>query len=295
MEKTPVQRGRFAPSPSGKMHLGNALAMLLAWLDARKTGAEIVFRMEDLDPLRSSRESAQGIAKQLKALMLDWDEGYPAAGYSQSERTALYDEAFERFYSRGMVYPCYCTRSERLAHEPCRCKTLSTSERHALEASGRRPAWKMIAPDKIIRFRDGHYGEQSEDLAGSGDFIIKRSDGVYAYQLAVSVDDAAMGITRVVRGRDLLPSTARQIWLIGELGGTVPEYIHAPLIVSGGGKLSKRNGDTGVDALLKTHSPREIIGFLAKAVGLSDGAPASPVELLDGFEWDKIRKDDIIM
>lgn len=307
MYKHQAETGRFAPSPSGQLHIGNLASSLLAWLDAKSAGANLIFRMEDLDPERSSEESKKSIVHSLKALGLDWDEGYPDEGYSQSERSEKYDEVFDILLRRDLLYPCYCSRSERLAasaphpdeqrHDPgCKCRYLTSFQRRELEQSGRKAAWKIKVPDKIISFRDGHYGEFSENLADSGDFIIKRSDGVYAYQLAVSFDDMDMGITRVVRGRDLLSSTAKQIWLIGELGGAAPQYYHAPLIVgSDGRKLSKRYGELGADALLEKQSPEEIIGCLAKLLGISDGKTESAAELLNGFDWAKVKKSDILI
>ena len=307
MYKTGTERGRFAPSPSGQLHMGNLASCLLAWLDARSAGAGLVFRMEDLDPERSSRRSEDSIFASLRALGLDWDEGYPCEGYSQSERSDKYDEVFELLLRRGLLYPCYCSRSERLAATAphpgesgrdtgCRCRYLSAAQRQDLERTGRKAAWKIKVPDETISFRDGHYGEFSENLADGGDFIIKRSDGVYAYQLAVSFDDMDMGITRVVRGRDLLPSTAKQIWLIQTLGGTAPQYYHAPLIAAADGrKLSKRCGDLGAEALLKRYSPEELLGCLGGALGIADGRPMSAAELLSSFDWAKVKKVDILI
>ena len=289
------------------MHLGNLAACLLAWLDIRKLGGRLIFRMEDLDPERSSAEFAQNIASALTRLGLNWDEGYPAAGYSQGERTALYEDVFGQLLKKDMLYPCYCSRSERLAAsaphpgEPrtdpgCKCRHFSAAQRRELEAAGRCPAWKIKVPDKTISFTDGHYGSFSEKLADSGDFIIKRSDGVFAYQLAVSFDDMDMGIDRVVRGRDLLSSTARQIWLISELGGTAPQYCHAPLLVTDGSrKLSKRFGDLNTDALLERYSPEELLGYIAGLLGISDGSAESADRLLERFSWDSVARDDIII
>lgn len=307
MDITGNNTGRYAPSPSGVMHLGNLAACLLAWLDIRKLGGRLIFRMEDLDPERSSAEFAQNIASALTRLGLNWDEGYPDAGYSQGERTALYEDVFGQLLRKDMLYPCYCSRSERLAASAphpgeqrtdpgCKCRHFSAAQRRGLEAAGRRPAWKIKVPDKTISFTDGHYGSFSENLAESGDFIIKRSDGVFAYQLAVSFDDMDMGIDRVVRGRDLLSSTARQIWLISELGGTAPQYCHAPLLVTDGSrKLSKRFGDLNTDALLKRYSPEELLGYIAGLLGISDGSAESAGSLLEHFSWDSVAKDDIII
>lgn len=307
MDITGNNTGRYAPSPSGVMHLGNLAACLLAWLDIRKLGGRLIFRMEDLDPERSSAEFAQNIASALTRLGLNWDEGYPDAGYSQGERAALYEDVFGLLLKKDMLYPCYCSRSERLAasaphpgeqrSDPgCKCRHFSAAQRRELEAAGRRPAWKIKVPDKTISFTDGHYGSFSENLAESGDFIIKRSDGVFAYQLAVSFDDMDMGIDRVVRGRDLLSSTARQIWLISELGGTAPQYCHAPLLVTDGSrKLSKRFGDLNTDALLERYSPEELLGYIAGLLGISDGSAESADSLLERFSWDSVAKDDIII
>lgn len=307
MYKHNSKNGRFAPSPSGQLHMGNLASFLLAWLDARCAGGGLIFRMEDLDPDRSSKKSEESIAHALEVFGLDWDEGYPDAGYSQSERSEKYDVVFDLLLRRDLLYPCYCSRSERLAasaphpgeqrHDPgCKCRYLTASERRLLDKSGRKAAWKIKVPDKTICFCDGHYGEFSENLADSGDFIIKRSDGVYAYQLAVSFDDMDMGITRVVRGRDLLSSTARQIWLIETLGGSVPQYYHAPLIVGADGrKLSKRCGELSAEALLAKHSPEELLGHLAGLLGLTDGSCESAVGLLEFFDWTRVRKNDILI
>lgn len=307
MDITGNNTGRYAPSPSGVMHLGNLAACLLAWLDIRKLGGRLIFRMEDLDPERSSAEFAQNIASALTRLGLNWDEGYPDAGYSQGERAALYEDVFGQLLKKDMLYPCYCSRSERLAASAphpgeqrtdpgCKCRHFSAAQRRELEAAGRRPAWKIKVPDKTISFTDGHYGSFSENLAESGDFIIKRSDGVFAYQLAVSFDDMDMGIDRVVRGRDLLSSTARQIWLISELGGTAPQYCHAPLLVTDGSrKLSKRFGDLNTGSLLERYSPEELLGYIAGLLGISDGSAESAGSLLERFSWDSVAKDDIII
>lgn len=302
-----MKTGRFAPSPSGILHLGNIMSSLLAWLDIRQRGGHLVFRMEDLDPDRSFIKFEKRIAYDLTYLGLNWDSGYGFDKlHSQSNRTALYEDAFEQFKKKGLVYPCYCSRNQRLAasaphaveyHDSsCACIHLSAQERLNLEASGKKPAWKIKVPDKTIGFTDGHYGNFSENLIDSGDFIIKRSDGVFAYQLAVSYDDMTMDINRVVRGRDLLSSTARQIFLINELGGTAPTYCHSPLIVTADGrKMSKRNGDMSMEILRKKYSAEEILGQLAKMLNLSDGKPISATELIDLFSWDKIPENDIII
>ena len=301
--------GRFAPSPSGYMHMGNLLAMLLAWLDVRALGGRLIFRMEDLDPARSKPEYIEALARDLRWLGLDWDEGFPDPAYAQSRRAELYAEAFGRLREKGLVYPCYCTRAERLAvasapHEGeavfdpgCRCSRMTEAERSEMEKTGRRPAWKIRAPDADIALQDGHYGMVIRNPArDGGDFIVRRADGVFAYQLAVSVDDMLMGVTRVVRGRDLLSSAPKQKWLIETLGGTAPQYIHAPLLRSGEGKLSKRLGSLSTEVLRKTLAPEQVIGRLAHLCGLAEtDAPVAARELISGFSWERVKTEDIVV
>ena len=301
--------GRFAPSPSGSLHLGNLLAMLLAWLDCRALGGRLIFRMEDLDPGRSRPEHIAAMAEDLRWLGLDWDEGWPDPAYAQSRRTARYDAAFALLEERGLVYPCWCSRASRLAaasapapgeadRDPgCPCHRLTVEERQArLAAGGRAPAWKLRAPAERVELLDGHYGIQSRDLQrDDGDFILRRSDGAYAYQLAVSVDDMEMGVTRVVRGRDLLSSAPRQKWLIQTLGGRAPDYCHAPLLLDAdGGKLSKRRGSLSIAELRRELSPEELVGRLARLAGLREtDAPVTPYALLEHFDWARVPTADI--
>lgn len=298
--------GRFAPSPSGYMHMGNLLAMLLAWLDCRALRGQMILRVEDLDPDRSRPEYINALGEDLRWLGLDWDEGWPDPAYSQSRRSVLYEDAFRDLERRGLVYPCYCTRAQRLAASAphpgeqhrdagCRCAHLTAAERSALDISGRRPAWKVRVPDETVTVADGHYGVIAQNLAlDVGDFIIRRADGVFAYQLAVSVDDMLMGVTRVVRGRDLLSSAPRQAWLIRTLGGTPPDFCHTPLLTSQDGKLSKRLGSLSTQVLRQTHTPEDVLGRLACLAGLrSAPEPVTAMELLHGFSWDRVVKDDI--
>ncbi len=298
--------GRFAPSPSGYMHWGNLLAMLLAWLDVRAQGGELIFRMEDLDPARSKPRYVEALGEDLRWLGLDWDRGWPEAGFAQSDRTALYEDAFYFLRERGLVYPCWCSRSERLAaasaphpgeseFDPgCRCARLSEHERAA--RMHERHAWKLRAPDAVIAVEDGHYGLLRQNPAREGgDFVIRRADGVFAYQLAVSVDDMLMGVTRVVRGRDLLSSAPRQKWLIETLGGAAPAYCHCPLLVDAGGKLSKRLGSQSTERLRLDCRPEEVVGRLAYLCGLTDRyEPCAARELLPVFSWDKVAREDIV-
>ena len=298
--------GRFAPSPSGYMHLGNLLSMLLAWLDSRALGGRLIFRMEDLDPDRSRPEYVQAMADDLHWLGLDWDEGWPDPAYHQSHRFDLYEDAFLTLRRRDLVYPCYCTRAQRLAASAphpgedhrdagCPCQRLTAAERAALEADRRRPAWKIRVPDETVTVTDGHYGTVCQNLARDvGDFILRRSDGVFAYQLAVTVDDMLMGVTRVVRGRDLLDSAPRQAWLIRTLGGTAPDFCHGPLLTSPDGKLSKRLGSLSTQVLRQTHTPETVLGQLAQMAGLRPTPdPVTAQELLRDFSWDRVVREDI--
>ena len=304
-----VIRGRFAPSPSGRMHLGNLFSALLAWLSVRSAGGVMVLRMEDLDPDRCRREYAGQLAGDLRWLGLDWDEGYEAGGphgpYLQSERTELYAAAFRSLEERGLIYPCFCTRAQRLAASAphrgdgqetgCRCKYLTETERAAL-ARTRRPAWRLTVPDREISFTDGLQGPCSENLLRDcGDFILRRSDGVYAYQLAVVFDDGDMGISQVVRGRDLLDSTPRQLYLYELLGLTPPEFYHVPLLLAPDGRrLSKRERDLDMGALRQRFTPAELTGLLAFWAGQLDRPePVTPAELAKAFDWKKVPRADI--
>ena len=301
------ETGRFAPSPSGYLHMGNLLSLLLAWLDCRSRGGRLLFRMEDLDPARSKAVYRDAMAEDLRWLGLDWDEGWPDGAFAQSARGAYYEAAFAQLAQKELVYPCWCTRAERLAaasaphpgeaeHDPgCPCLRLSRKARAERERSGRSPAWKLRAPDLLVRVEDGHYGPLEQNLArDAGDCILRRADGVFAYQLAVSVDDLLMGVTRVVRGRDLLSSAPRQRWLIETLGGKAPAYCHGPLLTEGEGKLSKRLGSLSTQALRQSCSPEALIGRLAFLCGLIDREePLRARELLPLFSWDRVRREDI--
>lgn len=286
------------------------MSSMLAWLDVRSQNGTLVFRLEDLDPARSEKKYADLMAEDLSWLGLDWDEGWfpeKGAAFSQGQRTTYYEEAFKKLKDKGLIYPCYCSRAQRLAAsaphpgEPydssCGCRYLSIDQRKQLEDKGRKPAWKVIVPDREISFEDRHYDHQKENLLQQGDFIIRRSDGIFAYQLAVSVDDSLMGINSVVRARDLMSSSFRQIWLIEELGFTAPVYAHAPLLVSTEGrKLSKREGDLNMETLREIYQPEEIIGHMAFMSGLIDRyQPISAKELVPSFSWDKIKKDDVVI
>lgn len=308
-EKKKTVRGRFAPSPSGRMHLGNLFAALLTWLDVRSLGGEMLLRMEDLDPDRCRPEYARQLAEDLNWLGLDWDLGWPDEKFCQSRRTDHYEAAFQKLKEKGLLYPCYCSRKDLLAasapHEsdgqhvyPGRCRNLTAAEQIALERAGRRPAWRIRVPEETVSFRDKNYGPVTEELARDcGDFILRRSDGIFAYQLAVAADDGAMAINRVVRGRDLLSSTARQIWLIGMLGEEPPEYCHVPLLAAGDGRrLSKRERDLDMGVLRRVTTPEKLTGFLAWTARLiPKPEPLTPRELVGEFSWDKVGREDRIV
>lgn len=292
--------GRFAPSPSGRMHLGNVFSALMAWLSVRSAGGTMVLRIEDLDPDRCRPEYAEQLKDDLRWLRLDWDtEQTP-----QSRRTEAYRERFERLREMGLVYPCYCSRGElHAASAPHAsdgnviyagtCRNLTEEER---AGKTRRPAWRLIVPDEEFAFHDGLQGEYRENLAREcGDFIIRRSDGVYAYQLAVVTDDAEAGVTQIVRGRDLLSSTPRQIYLQRLLGLPTPEYYHVPLLVAPDGRrLSKREHDLDMGALRERYTPEALLGCLAQLSGLRPTAePVMAGELADGFSLNFAAKENI--
>jgi glutamyl-tRNA synthetase len=273
-------------------------AALLAWLSAKSRGGEIVLRIEDLDPARSRREYAEAIMDDLKWLGLSWDR----RAEDQSRRGAAYREALARLDT----YPCYCSRKELLAASAPhasdgfrvysgRCRTLTQTEKNALAEGGRRPAWRIAVPAETIEFVDGNFGPQSEVLdRDRGDFILRRSDGVYAYQLAVTADDGAMGVNRVVRGWDLLSSTPRQIWLMEKLGYEVPTYCHAPLLCSPDGRrLSKRDRDLDMGVLRQRYTPEELVGYLACTAGIIDRPESvKPYDLVKEFSWEKVGTRD---
>ena len=295
-------KGRFAPSPTGRMHLGNVFSALLSWLSAKSRGGKWLLRIEDIDPQRSRREYADLIMDDLRWLGLDWDEG----PYWQSERGEIYEHYLEVLKSKGLTYPCYCTRADILAtqapHESDGRVVYKGTCRNLPPGSRRGPAalrMKVPAAGKgIVSFVDGHYGCQAVDLATHcGDFIVRRKDGAWAYQLAVVVDDALMGITEVVRGRDLLLSSPQQIYLARQLGFTPPSFTHLPLLCNAAEqRLSKRDRSLDMEQLRLRRSPEEIIGFLAHVCGLqSTSRPMSPAELLPIFEWSKVPLEDIFI
>ncbi|MBS2030013.1 MAG: tRNA glutamyl-Q(34) synthetase GluQRS [Deltaproteobacteria bacterium] len=286
-------RGRFAPSPTGELHVGNARTALLAWLQVRALGGKFVMRVEDLDPARAVKGSMERQLHALKALGIDWDEGPdvggPFAPYVQSERLEIYRDAIAKLRAAGRIYPCYCSRAEiaRIAHAPHAgdegprypgtCRDLSEAERKEREASGRKPSLRFRVEPGEVEFVDllaGRYVQNVDEVVG--DFVVQRADGVFAYQLAVVVDDAAMGITHVLRGDDLLASAPRQIQLYRALGAAPPEFAHVGLVVGPTGeRLSKRDGPVSVSAMLDQGAdPSRIRRELCAMSGVS-GEPAS--------------------
>ena len=298
--------GRYAPSPSGRMHLGNLLCCLLAWLSAKSKGGQVLLRIEDLDAQRCPRVYADAIIDDLAWLGLAADGPQPPV--YQSERSAIYRQYYDKLAARGLTYPCFCSRSQlHAASAPHRsdgqvvytgtCRGLTPAQA-AEKARTKAPAWRVRVPDEEIAFVDGHLGPYAENLARDcGDFYLRRADGVFAYQLAVVVDDALMGVTEVVRGADLLSSTPRQLWLYRELGLTPPAFYHLPLLLDHEGRrLSKRDGDQSLEHLRARYAPEEVIGKLAFAAGLQPTPrPAAPADLARTFDWAQVPKHDIFL
>ena len=303
--------GRFAPSPSGRMHLGNAFSALLAWLSVRSAGGEMVLRLEDLDPQRCKRDYADQIEADYQWLGLDWDRGGSMGGleYYQSNRSTIYAEYLERLRQNGLIYPCFCTRNQLHAASAPHgtdgtviyagtCRNLTEAEQ-AERARTRTPALRIRVPAATVSVTDTVMDAYSEALDQScGDMILRRSDGVYAYQLAVVVDGALMGVNQVVRGSDLLSSTPRQIWLQRQWGFPQPQYCHVPLLYGADGhRLSKRQRDMDLGTLRSAGKhPEEIVGQLAAWAGLIDRPElVSARELVPEFKWKKIGQRPVLV
>lgn len=290
-----MTKGRFAPSPTGRMHLGNVFSALLSWLSAKSKGGEWLLRIEDIDPQRSRREYAQWLMDDLTWLGLTWD-GEPVY---QSQRSDIYEHYYQQLQSQGLTYPCYCTRADLLAtqapHESDGRVVYAGTCRNRPPQPDVPAATRLIVPDRAITFSDGHYGQQTANLASHvGDFIIRRKDGAWAYQLAVVVDDALMGVNEVVRGRDLLLSSPQQIYVAELLDFTPPRFIHLPLLLGDSGqRLSKRDRSLDMEHLRSRHTPEEIIGLLAFTAGLlPEPQSVKPQQLLSDFSWDLVPLDD---
>ena len=301
-----MPKGRFAPSPTGRMHLGNVYAALLSWLSAKSKGGEWLLRIEDIDPGRSKQEYADQIMKDLEWLGLSWD----GEVIYQSKRQDIYEHFFDLLRDDGLLYPCFCTRADLLAtqapHESDgrvvykgTCCNLTPADYPANVA----PAWRMKVPDETIDVLDGHYGAYSIHLPSEiGDFIVRRKDGAFAYQLVVTIDDMLTGITEVVRGRDLLLSTPQQLFLARELRrlDSIKDtddisYTHFPLLINDAGqRLSKRDKSLDMGILRQHHTAHEIIGTIAHLTGLAPTpSPITPQALLPTFSWEKVPVKDI--
>ena len=294
--------GRFAPTPSGRMHLGNVFAALMAWLSVRSKGGEMVLRMEDLDTQRTSGEYARILREDLRWLGLDYDRETPP----QSARGAVYDTYFDKLAEMGLLYPCYCTRSQLHSVNaphlsdgtyvyPGTCRNLTEMQRSAFH---RAPAWRVRVPDRVWAVEDWVQGHYECNLATDcGDMVVRRADGVYVYQLAVTVDDGEAGVTEVVRGMDLLSSAPRQMYLQALLGFPHPAYAHVPMLLAPDGRrLSKRDKDLDLGQLRARVTPEKLIGTLAFCAGLIEkNEPVSARELAGEFRWDKLRRESIFL
>ena len=296
---------RFAPSPTGALHLGNARTFLIIWLRCRSLGGRLILRLEDLDHPKVKPESTAEIYEDLRWLGLDWDEGpdKPAPGftpedYIQSQRLNIYAKYFERLRQQGDIYPCTCSRADIVAAQsaphagdelfyPNLCRDKYASAREAEAAAGKTPAWRFHAPQGESVFTDNFCGVQMEDLQlFSGDFVIARDEMHPAYQLAVVVDDYLMNISEVIRADDLLPSTHRQLALYNALGMRPPEFLHVPLVVGEDGRrLAKRHGDTRISHIRAAGVPAErVIGWLAASCGwIKSAEEIAAGELLPRF------------
>ena len=300
---------RLAPSPTGHLHLGNAWSFLIAWLAARSAGGKVYLRMDDIDPARSRRDYGDAILRDLEWLGLDWDSWQGQDIVWQSARTGAYENVLARLCGSGLVYPCFCSRREirMLANAPHpgdegapyfgKCRLLSEAE--LAGRAGRPHSLRLATPELNVEFRDLIQGRQDfSRSAWGGDFALRRPDGVWAYQLASVVDDAEMGVNLVVRGRDLLASTARQILLGNALGYSMPAYAHLPLLLDGTGqRLAKRRQGLALGSLRDIGwSGEAVIGLLAFLGGLRpDSSPLPAQTLLPFFRLELIRPDDIFL
>ncbi len=294
--------GRFAPTPSGRLHLGNLLCAMVAYLSARSQGGRFLLRIEDLDIPRCPAALSKAAIDDLAALGFTWD----APPLYQSQRSDIYRQALETLTAKGCTYPCFCTRAQLHASVAPNlgdtqviyagtCAHL-TKEEIKEKSKTRAPAIRLRMPNEEITFTDGLFGLQQENLARDcGDFIIRRSDGLYGYQLAVVVDDALSGVTEVVRGRDILSATPRQIYLQRLMGYDTPRYLHIPLMMDRDGRrLAKRDKDMDLTALLKRFSPEEILGQLAFAAHIQEEPrPSSLENLIPLWNPQKLGTEDL--
>lgn len=303
-------RGRFAPSPTGYIHLGNVWTAFLAWLQVRQQKGTLILRIEDIDEQRSKPEYTQALLEDLAWLGLDWDEGPGKGGpygpYIQQERYSLYEKALQELQAKHLLYPCYCSRARLQAigapHEgehrlyDGHCYGMPEEQRRQMD---RKPSWRVHVPHVSVSFTDGSYGPFSDYLPRvCGDFVVRRADGLYAYQLAVAVDDGSMGITHVLRGRDLLSSTTQQVWLMEVLGYTPPSYTHVPMLIdASGNRLSKRQQGITVRSLRDRGVQADaILSALALAGGLvSERRLYHKGELLRLCNFQTMTTHDIVL
>ena len=298
MEKRTVV-GRFAPTPSGRMHLGNVFAALIAWLSVRSRNGEMVLRMEDLDTQRTSGDFAAILREDLAWLGLDYDRETPP----QSQRSDTYDKYFEILRDKGLIYPCYCTRSQlhsvNAPHLSDGTYVYTGTCRNLAEPPKNRvPSWRVMVPDRVWTVEDKVQGHYELNLATQcGDMVVRRADGVYVYQLAVTVDDGEAGVTEVVRGMDLLSSAPRQMYLQELFDFPHPQYGHVPMLLAPDGRrLSKRDRDLDLGELRRHVTPEALIGTLAFASGLIDrNVPVSAKELAGDFSWERLKGDSIYL
>ena len=313
--------GRLAPSPTGRLHIGNAYAALAAWLSARSRGGRLVLRIEDIDRPRCKAGADTAIMEDLRWLGLEWD-GDPIW---QSARTALYDEALQKLQSEGVIYPCFCSREQLRAasapHDddgffiyPGTCRRLNSEERQRRLDAGDRHSWRIAMPDTDVTVHDRIFGDHTFNLARDcGDVVLRRSDGIVAYQLAVTVDDMAQRVTDIVRGRDLLRSAAIQLWIRHCLGRpdrpdrpgrpvaesshsnaptpSNPSFAHLPLLDDESGKrLAKRNQAIDLATLRASGvSPQAVVGYCAWLMGIVDAPePQNPGDLLAAYSEARI-------
>lgn len=310
-----MPRGRFAPSPTGDLHLGSARTALAAWLDARSDGSRFILRIEDLDPPRTIPGAAARILEDLAWLGLDWDEGPdvggPAGPYVQRWRSNRYLEALDRLARDGRLFPCFCSRADLARasgapHDPSdegprypgTCRSLNGAEL-AARRMARQPSLRLCVEPGTVTFEDALAGRVEQDVSAAvGDFILRRADGLFAYQLAVVVDDGNMGIERVVRGDDLLLSTPRQLLLYRALGLPPPAFAHVPLVLGPDGRrLSKRHGDLSLRALREAGvSPGRVVGWLAASLGLcSIGEEPGVADLARGFSLARLPRTATVL
>ncbi len=300
--------GRYAPSPTGPLHLGNLLTALLSWLQARLQRGRFILRMEDLDQPRVRSGSATQILSDLRWLGLDWDEGPDVGGphgpYQQSQRDSLYQAALDWLRGQDRVFPCYCSRKDiaaavsaphgRQAVYPGTCRRLGPMGKSGPPRTPKMtPAWRYLVGIGTIAFEDRVLGAHRQNLAEEvGDFVVRRADRLFAYQLAVVVDDALMGVSDVVRGADLLDSTPRQIELFQVFGVEPPRYWHTPLMVDGKGRrLAKRDDAASLEKWRRQGArPEHVVGLLAERMGwVKKGEAVSADGLLNRLDPEKFR------